>query len=61
MAQEPVVSGVRICQPYDSSFTRAQMEAEAQRLRDHGSTNVTVEEDPATGGWIICSDNIAPP
>jgi hypothetical protein len=37
------------------------MEAEAQRLRDHGSTNVTVEEDPATGGWIICSDNIAPP
>ena len=60
MAQQPVGTGVRIKTPFDKSFTKAQMEQEAQRLRDHGAKNVTVEKDAETGGWIISADHIPP-
>jgi hypothetical protein len=60
MAQQPAVTGVRIKTPFDKSFTEEQMKQEAQRLRDHGARNVTIEKDPATGGWIISADHIPP-
>lgn len=61
MAQAPQGAGVRITTRFDKSFTQAQMDAEAQRRRDHGATNVTVTKEPESGDWIISEDRVPPP